>query len=225
MINAIAFDGNGVLYYRDRDFVLSLMEYIRDRHVPDFDAQAGATVFNDFMRHSFGGGIEKKEVVGLFLDASRIADPEMRADITQKEVEYSRRICLFPTEKETLLELSRRGFRLGMITNSFQPAAEKASWFRVLGLDCIADAIVSSIDVGSSKPNPGIYLAFAKRIGLCPGSIAFVGHEAFELEGARAVGMLPVSFSCAPEIREKYHLRVFSDLLDLFPVPGPIPGR
>jgi FMN phosphatase YigB (HAD superfamily) len=224
MIKALAFDGNGVLYYRDLDFAVSLMDCIRDRWLPGFDVVKGLEEFRRFMVRAFDGGIGKSEAVGLFLDASGIADPETRADVTKAEIEYSRRIRLFPTEKETLLELDRRGFRLGMITNSFQSAAEKASWFRALSLDCIADTIVSSIDAGVSKPDAGIYLEFARRIGSVPGDIAFVGHEDFELAGARAAGMLPVSFSCAPEIRERHHLAVFSDLLAMFPAPGSTSG-
>ncbi len=220
MINAIAFDGNGVLYYRDRDFTLSLMDYIRDCHLPDFDTQRGAATFNGFMSISFDGRIGKREAVDLFLDASGIQEPSVREDIGRKEIEFSKRIVLFPTEKETLLELARRGFKLGMITNSFQSAAEKSSWFRELGLNCIADTVISSIDSGFSKPDPGIYLAFADRIGESPSSIAFVGHEGYELAGAEAVGMLPVSFACAPEVRKKHHLEVFSDLLVHFPRPG-----
>jgi len=219
MITAIAFDGNGVLYYRKKDFTYALMEYIKARHMPGFDVEAGAASQLRFMYQSFEGRIDKAEAMRLFLDTAGITNPEVRTDILAKEIEYSKAISLFPTEKETLLELSRRGFVLGMITNSYQSAAEKASWFHELGLDCIADRIVSSIDAGFSKPDKGIYIEFARRAGMKMENIAFVGHEAHELLGARAAGMLPVSFNCGPEIREKLHLEIFSDLLDLFPGP------
>ena len=225
MTTAIAFDGNGVLYYRKKDFTYALMEYIRARHCPGFDVEAGAADQFRFMRQSFDGTIGKTEAMSLFLDAAGITDPEARADILRKEIEYSKAISLFPTERETLVELDRRGFALGMITNSFQSAAEKAAWFRNLGLDCIAKRIVSSIDAGVSKPDRGIYLEFARRAGAGPGEIAFVGHEEAELRGAREAGMLPVSFNCGPEIRRELHLASFSDLLDLFPHPGCTPPR
>jgi len=219
MIKAIAFDGNGVLYYRGKDFTEALMEYIRDRHLSAFDTRAGAANHLRFMHQSFDGAIGKAEAMRLFLDSAGIVNPQARADISRKEIEYSKAISLFPTEKETLLELARRGFLLGMITNSYQSAAEKASWFRALGLDCVAERVVSSIDAGVSKPDKGIYLEFARRAGLEPEEIAFVGHEAPELRGAREAGMLPISFNCEPEIRMKLHLAKFSDLLDLFPSP------
>jgi FMN phosphatase YigB (HAD superfamily) len=225
MITAIAFDGNGVLYYRKKDFTYALMEYIKERHCPDFDIEARAADQLRFMHQSFDGRIGKAEAMSRFLDAAGIPDPEVRADITEKEIAYSKAISLFPTEKESLLELDRRGFVLGMITNSYQSAAEKASWFRALGLGCIADRVVSSIDSGFSKPDKGIYLDFARRAGAKPEEIAFIGHEEHELRGAEEAGMLAISFNCEPGIRRKIHLGVFSDLLDLFPRPGCTPPR
>ncbi len=219
-ITAIAFDGNGVLYYRDRDFGDELIEWIRTACLPGLDTARAAASHLRWMRSAFDGRIDKTRAMESFLDETGLSDPAMRRAVIERELELSRRITLFPGERETLLELSRRGFALGMITNSWQSAAEKASWFAGLGLDCIASNIVSSIDAGISKPDPGIYLEFCGRIGAEPGNVAFVGHEDFELRGAREAGMLPVSFACDPGAREVLHLEHFSDLLRLFPVPG-----
>jgi len=220
MIKAIGFDGNGVLYYREHDFTDALMRYIRERHLPDLDLAKGAELQLRLMRDAFSGGISKDESLRRFLDTIGLREPEASADVLGKERELSRRISLFPGEKEALLELERRGFKLGMITNSYQSAAEKASWFRELGLDGIASTIVSSIDAGVAKPNAGIYLEFALRVGFAPWEIAFVGHEKSELDGAREAGMYPVSFNCGPEIRVRPHLDKFADLVDLFQRPG-----
>ncbi len=220
MIKVIGFDGNGVLYYRDTDFTDALMRYIRERHLPDFDLEGGAELQLKLMRDAFSGGISKDESLRRFLDAIGILGAKEREDILRKERELSRRISLFPGEKEALLQLEHRGFKLGMITNSYQSASEKASWFRGLGLDCIASTIVSSIDAGVAKPDVGIYLEFSLRVGFAPWEIAFVGHEKSELDGAREAGMLPISFNCSPKIREQTHLEKFADLVDLFQSPG-----
>lgn len=215
MIKAIGFDGNGVLYYRRDDFSYALMRYIKDKYLPAFDLGKGAELQRKFMYEAFDGGISKAVALAHFLDRIGLRDPDIQADIIRKELEFSRAISLFPGERETLVELERRSFRLGMITNSYQSAEEKAFWFRKLGLECIAGTIVSSINAGVSKPEPGIYLAFARVVGFAPSEIAFVGHEKSELDGAARVGMTPISFNCGPDIREKLHLTTFSDLLDL----------
>lgn len=219
-IKAIGFDGNGVLYRRSRDFAAALAAYIRDSFSPGLDLGFAEECHKRHMFRSFDGSIGKARVMEDFLDEIGISDPGARKAILEKELEFSRAIELFPGEKETLLELERRGFVLGMITNSYQSAAEKASWFRALGLECIARRVVSSIDVGVSKPDPGIYLAFAAEAGFPAREIAFVGHEDFELAGAAKAGMLPVSFNCGEEVARPLHLGRFSDLLDIFPYPG-----
>lgn len=220
MIRALAFDGNGVLYYRDKDHTDAIVDHLVQHYLPDCDRAEVTALFRSLMYQAFDSSITKPEALERFFSALGITDPEARKDLTSVELECSRRIHLFPGEKETLPALAGRGFRLGMITNSFQSAAEKASWFRALGLDCVVETVVSSVDAGFSKPDPRIYLEFAHRVGLPASEIAFVGHEAFELQGARAAGMTPVSFNCAHEVEEALHLRSFADLLELFPPPS-----
>ncbi|TXT42052.1 MAG: hypothetical protein FD137_2329 [Spirochaetes bacterium] len=223
-IKAIGFDGNGVLYHRTKDFTAALASFIQKRFSPRLDLGFAEDCHRRHMFRSFDGSIGKAQAMGDFLDELGVSDPCARNAILGKELEFSRAIELFPSEKETLLELERRGFVLGMITNSYQSAAEKASWFRALGLECIARRVVSSIDAGVSKPDPGIYLAFADEAGFPAQEIAFVGHEDFELEGAAKAGMLPVSFNCGQEVQRPLHLGRFSDLLDIIPYPGYTPG-
>jgi len=216
MIRAIAFDGNGVLYYRTSDFTDALIHYIHETYMPNLNLEHAVALQLKFMHEAFDNLISKEDALTRFMNSIGLQDPEARRDILSKELEFSKDIHLFPGERETLLELSLRGFRLGMITNSYQSASEKASWFRALGLDCIAENIVSSIDVGVSKPDSRIYLEFANRVCFEPKEIAFVGHEEAELQGARIAGMLPISFNCKEDIRQRLHLQEFSDLLYLF---------
>lgn len=215
MIKAIAFDGNGVLYHRGADFVDELVGHIAALHLKGLDQAGAAAAFNRWMRASFDGSIGKPEAIGGFLDELGVTEAAARGEIAAKELELSRGIRLFPTERETLLGLEARGLRMGMITNSFQSAREKASWFEGLGLGCAVGVVVSSIDFGASKPDPAIYLEFARRLGIDPGETAFVGHEDFELRGAEAAGMQSVSFNCGEAVAAGHHLNVFEDLLTL----------
>lgn len=215
MIKAIAFDGNGVLYYRGTDFVDELVEYIASLHVKGLDRGRAVADFNRWMKASFDGSIGKPEAILGFLEGVGVTQAGARREIAAKELELSRRISLFPTERETLLGLDARGLRMGMITNSFQSAREKAHWFQDIGLGCAVGEVVSSIDFGEAKPAPGIYLEFARRLGLDPGEVAFVGHEDFELRGAEGAGMRTISFNCGEAVVADFHLNVFEDLLGL----------
>jgi len=213
MIKAIAFDGNGVLYYRDSDFVDELVDHIAATLVPGLDRAVAAGDFRQWMKASFDGGIGKGEAMDRFMDGIGVSDEAARAVISAKELEFSRRIRLFPTERETLLALEAWGMPMGMITNSFQSAREKANWFQAMGLGCVVREVVSSIDFGAAKPDPSIYLEFARRAKVDPGEVAFVGHEDFEIRGAEKAGMRTVSFNCPDGIIADFHLNVFEELL------------
>jgi HAD superfamily hydrolase (TIGR01509 family) len=215
MIKCISFDGNGVLYYRDTDFVDELVDYITLSFLPGLDRKQAMAEFHRWMKASFDGAIAKAAAIDGFMDSLGLADAGARRLIVAKELEFSRRIKLFPTERETLLELDARGMPMGMITNSFQSAKEKALWFEAIGLGCAVRNVVSSIDFGASKPDPSIYLEFARRAGVAPGDMAFVGHEDSELRGAERAGMITVSFNCAEGIAADFHLGKFADLLGL----------
>jgi HAD superfamily hydrolase (TIGR01509 family) len=220
MIKCISFDGNGVLYYRDADFVDELVDYIALSFLPGLDREQAMTEFHRWMKASFDGAIAKAEAIDGFMDSIGLTDAAARKQVAARELEFSRRIKLFPTERETLLELDARGMPMGMITNSFQSAKEKTAWFEGIGLGCAVRNVVSSIDFGASKPDPSIYLEFARRAGFAPAEMAFVGHEDSELRGAEKAGMITVSFNCAEDIAADFHLGKFSDLLGLVDSQG-----
>jgi putative hydrolase of the HAD superfamily len=92
-----------------------------------------------------------------------------------------------PGAVETLRELRRRGYLVGLITVCSEdtqvlwPESEFAGLF---------DAEVFSSEIGLSKPDPRIYLACCALLGVEPGEAVFVGDGANdELAGARRVGM------------------------------------
>jgi putative hydrolase of the HAD superfamily len=92
-----------------------------------------------------------------------------------------------PGAVDTLRELRRRGLRIGLITvcsedvETLWPESEFAGLF---------DAEVFSSRIGLTKPDPRIYLACCRELGVEPRDAVFVGDGANdELAGARRVGM------------------------------------
>jgi putative hydrolase of the HAD superfamily len=114
--------------------------------------------------------------------------PEAMGEVCAIRVEYLRRaLAPRPGAVETLRELRRRGFLVGLITvcsedtQALWPESEFAGLF---------DAEVFSSEIGLSKPDPRIYLACCAMLGVEPAEAVFVGDGANdELAGARRVGM------------------------------------
>jgi len=217
-IRSVAFDANGVLYYRDTEVVDTVIEAARSLGL-DLGDDAREEYVN-LMKQAFAGAFSRAEMVERILDAWQVHDPEQRRKIADSIAAASRVIRLYPGVMPTLARLRELGIGTGVITNTFQSADEKWKWFRLHGIAPYLQRMISSIEVGVAKPDPAIFSLYASLEGLEPGEIAFVGHDRQELEGARAAGLVPLAFrpdepgSVLPEFTD------FPELLTLLGLGG-----
>jgi len=124
-----------------------------------------------------------------------------------------------PGMPEALTELAARGYRLAVVSNSDGRAA---ALLARLGLAHSFEFVVDSHDVGVEKPSPRIFAMACERLGLPPGRCAYVGDVmAFDVEGARAAGLVPVLFDAYGSYEDGppdgAHARGPAELLALFP--------
>ncbi len=128
---------------------------------------------------------------------------------------------------ETLRELKRRGYKLGIIANTITET-EIPDWLCRDGVaDCFTTVILSS-KVRLRKPDPAIYLLAARCIGTAPENCAYVGDNPVrDVEGAKAAkfGKMVLFEDAgtadregkAPTVQPDCHIRAIPELLDLFP--------
>ena len=89
--------------------------------------------------------------------------------------------------RETVAELKRRGFRLGLATNDFAGGLE-ASLARHDILPLFD--FTAGCDSGyGAKPDPRMALAFCRAAGLAPREVAMVGDAVHDLAMGRAAGV------------------------------------
>jgi HAD superfamily hydrolase (TIGR01509 family) len=128
-------------------------------------------------------------------------------------------VHFFEGVPETLHELKRKGFKLGIVTNTFNSRQEKNSWFKTVGIDNIWDSYADSFELQVTKPDPKIYLAALEPINESPENAAFVGHAKIEIDGAKAIGLTTVIFNPDPDCKEAdFKIEKFNDLLKIPPV-------
>jgi len=95
-----------------------------------------------------------------------------------------------PGALETLAELRRRGYLLGLVTVCSEDVEELWEETPFAG---IFDATVFSCSARLRKPDPRIYQLACEQLGIQPGDAIFVGDGANdELAGAERVGMRAV---------------------------------
>ena len=97
----------------------------------------------------------------------------------------------FPFTIPTLNKLREMGYKIGLITNGGHNPQELK--IKMLGLEDMFDEIVISGDVGVNKPDAAPFKAFAKKIGIDPKEMLYVGdHPLNDVEGSRRAGYTPV---------------------------------
>jgi HAD superfamily hydrolase (TIGR01662 family) len=132
-----------------------------------------------------------------------------------------------PDVKDTVLELSRRGYLLGIIANTITET-EIPDYLEEYGLTDYFKTVVLSSKLGIRKPNPEIYLEAARRIGVEPEKCVYVGDNPVrDVEGTRAAGYGMMILILEPETLKKepptgeakpdHTIREIKDLLEIFP--------
>jgi putative hydrolase of the HAD superfamily len=94
---------------------------------------------------------------------------------------------LYDDVAPTLRDLSARGYKVGLISNSHRSLAAFQEHFELHGL---ITAAISSSEHGFLKPHPSIFEAALALVGVGAGESVMVGDSlAHDIEGARRVGM------------------------------------
>jgi FMN phosphatase YigB (HAD superfamily) len=132
-----------------------------------------------------------------------------------------------PDAKSTILELHRRGYKIGIIANTITET-EIPEWLEEDGLTKYIDAMVLSSIFKHRKPGTEIYHEAARRIGVEPARCMYVGdNPSRDVPGTRKAGfgmiivlMDPEKLKKEPPTGEGVPDRIIhncSDLLDIFP--------
>jgi len=102
--------------------------------------------------------------------------------------------------RATLEAVRSRGLKVGVVSNV---PADLRPVFAKHGLDGLVDSYTHSFEVGAEKPDPTIFLAAAKSLGVKPNETLMVGDHDVD-RGAERAGMrvfiLPAVFD--GEVRE-----------------------
>lgn len=100
---------------------------------------------------------------------------------------------VFGDTRETLALLRGRGYRLGLLSNTWWAAEWHNADLAAHGLAGMLDELVYTSDLPHSKPHPSVFREVASRLGVAPEACVMIGDRQIDdVEGARAVGMRAV---------------------------------
>ncbi len=97
---------------------------------------------------------------------------------------------VFPDAVQTLKELRRCGYRLGLLSNTWWAAEWHNAELAAHGLTSLLDEIVYTSDLPHSKPHPSTFLEVTHRLNVDPTRCVMVGDRLIDdISGALSVGM------------------------------------
>lgn len=132
-----------------------------------------------------------------------------------------------PDVKDTLIELNRRGYTMGIIANTITET-EIPDWMIEDGVASYFKAVILSSKVRIRKPDPEIYRLACRAIGKQPEQCAYIGDNPIrDVQGTREAGFAlmvridePDTLAKEPqEIKQNadHTIVKISELLDIFP--------
>ena len=100
---------------------------------------------------------------------------------------------IFPDAIATLEELRRRGYRLGLLSNTWWAAEWHNADLAIHGLTPLLDEIVYTSDLPHSKPHPSVFREVTRRLGVEPAQCVMIGDRLVDdISGALGVGIRAV---------------------------------
>jgi putative hydrolase of the HAD superfamily len=100
---------------------------------------------------------------------------------------------IFPDTIPTLLELRKRGYRLGLLSNTWWAAEWHNADLAAHGLTSLLDEVVYTSDLPYCKPHPSTFLKVTGLLDVEPARCVMVGDRMIDdISGALGVGMRAV---------------------------------
>lgn len=159
---------------------VELTEHFRERYLPLFWAP---------------GTVEELEYPGLVRQLLgdfelELGDEELERFLEAEHAAWTPARLLGSTTHALLESLRGRGFKLGVVSNAFDPPRLLHRDLADAGITERVDFAVFSSEVGKRKPHPEIFERALEALGVAAETALFVGDRLYEdVRGAGEVGM------------------------------------
>lgn len=224
-IKAVLFDAGNTLVWLDHPFIVQLLrEHGVETSMEQLtEAEYGAKLLMDELVRGGNGGDDASRARIFFAEIfTRVGVAEdsfgpLSERLFARHAESNLWSSVRDRTAETLDELRRRGYRLGVISNA---DGRVEGLLEAVGLRPHFELVVDSGVVGVEKPDPRIFHLALEQMGVAPAEAVYVG-DIYEIDmvGARRAGMRPILIDPLWKWDDKdcERIRGIHDLLDVLP--------
>ncbi len=147
------------------------------------------------------------------LSWAQIDEVEAASRIERQNLEPNARPL--PGVLATIATLCEWRLRLVAWADTPRSASGVAERIARLGLADRFRAVLSSFDLEAAQPAPQCYQAALAALDLAADRVAYVGHDALHLAGAKAAGLRTIAFNYQAAAEADFFLSSFEELLPL----------
>lgn len=172
----------------------------------------------DYLPEVYCGRREYHEAFEAMLGSCGLSSAqidELAAASHARRRELARHRRLLPGVRRTLGQLHAAGLPLVLLCDVDCPAEHVRDDLHRMAIANYFGAIISSYDIGHTKPDPTCFLAATAALNLPGHAVAFVGHDTRELAAASSLGMPSVAFNYDRDARADFYCWQFSELLEV----------
>lgn len=223
-LKAVLFDAGNTLIWLDHPFIVEALREHGVKTTPErlMEAEYASKLLMDELARG-GKTDERAKAMVYFAEMFRQAGapesafPALAQRMFARHAEKNLWGSVRERTADTLEELRRRGYRLGVISNA---DGRVEALLQSVGLRPHFELVIDSGVVGIDKPDPRIFQLAAERMGVQPSEALYVGDiYEIDVQGARAAGMQAVLIDPL-EMRAGLdcdRIRTLHDLLGLLP--------
>jgi len=198
-VKAVTFDDHFTLRYplrEQEDIIFPILRVLKKEGISSDDDEFLKLYFEEdkLYRKKLNETLRESTLDDIVTNALRSRGYEAKdvRGIVRKAVDFglaTRKTRWFPNVKKTLAMLRKKGYRLGLISNTHWRITDDVR----KEFEKFFDVITLSYEHGYAKPYPSIFLTTAERFGVDANQCLHVGDDpTADVQGAKSAGMKAV---------------------------------
>ena len=160
------------------------------------------------------------KVIPVFVPKDQLQALEQPLKDFRKQLfhrDYMPRIVAFAKSRELLARVREAGKKIALATSSNQE--DLGTYKKIVGMEDLIEEESSSADVKESKPEPDIFAAALKKIGMEPRQAVALGDTPYDAEATGKLGIPIVGLTCGgwkrDDLKDAGCIEVYQDPADL----------
>lgn len=160
------------------------------------------------------------QVIPVFVpeaDRERLEKPikEFRKDLFHRD--YMHRVVSFAKSRELLVRVKESGMKIALATSSNEEDLE--TYGKIVNMDDLIEKASSSADAKQSKPEPDIFAAALRKVGVKAEQAIALGDTPYDAEAAGKLGISVIGLTCGgwkrDDLKDAGCIEVYHDPADL----------